>query len=166
MFGWFEKPSSPPTIRRIGSDFGSECAKIHALSFAHPWAAAEFESLLAGRDVIGQAAIAAALWRKNGKGLTAFVLSRCALDTAEILTIAVAPPARGKGIASALLANHLAALAAKGAKTLFLEVEADNRAALSLYQRFDFRQVGEREAYYRKSDGTHAEALILSRELD
>ncbi|HKH81610.1 MAG TPA: ribosomal protein S18-alanine N-acetyltransferase [Methylovirgula sp.] len=161
MFGWFEKSSS---IRRIGPEFGRACAKIHAQSFAHPWSAAEFESLLAGRDIVGQAAISARLW--NARGVTGFVLSRRALDTAEMLTIAVAPATRGKGIGSALLASHLAALAAEGAKSLFLEVEADNRAALALYQRFDFRQVGERKAYYRKADGNRAAALILRRDFD
>ena len=100
MFGWFDKPSS---IRRIGADFGRACAEIHAQSFAHPWGAAEFESLLAGRDVIGQGAIAASFWRKNARALTGFVLSRRAADTAEMLTIAVAPAARGKGLGGALL---------------------------------------------------------------
>ena len=83
-----------------------------------------------------------------------------------MLTIAVAPGARGKGIGRALLASHLAALAAEGAKSLFLEVETDNRAALALYQRFDFRQVGERKAYYRKADGITRSALILRRDFD
>lgn len=164
MFGWFEKPRLT-SIRRIGPEYSRECAKLHALSFAHPWGTSEFENLLAGRDVIGQAAIVPSLWRKNGKGLAGFILSRRALDTAEILTIAVAPKARGNGIGGALLANHLATLAAEGAKTLFLEVETENRAALALYQRFGFRQVGERKAYYRKADGNHAAALILRRDL-
>ncbi len=163
MFGWFEKPSS---IRRIGPEFGRACAKIHAQSFAHPWGAAEFESLLAGRNVIGQAAIAASFWRKNARALTGFVLSRRAADMAEMLTIAVAPAARGKGIGSALLMNHLSLLAAEGAKSLFLEVEADNRAALALYRSFDFREVGERKAYYRKADGMRASALVLRRDFD
>lgn len=163
MFGWFEKPSS---IRRIGPDFGGACAKIHAQSFAHPWSATEFESLLAGRDVVGQAAIAASFWRNNARAVTGFVLSRRAADTAEMLTIAVAPAARSRGIGGALLASHLAALAAEGAKSLFLEVEADNRAALALYRRFDFREVGERKAYYRKADGNRAAALVLRRDFD
>ncbi len=157
MLGWFARPG-PPSIRRIGPEFGKDCAKIHALSFAHAWGAAEFESLLAGRDVISHAAMA-------GKALSGFVLSRCAADTAEILTIAVAPGARGKGVGSALLTSHLPTLAAGGAKALFLEVEADNQAALALYQRFDFSQVGERKAYYRKADGNRALALVLRRTL-
>lgn len=163
MVGWFEKPSS---IRRIGPEYGRACATIHAQSFPHPWAAGEFESLLAARDVVGQAAIAGSFWRKNTRAVTGFVLSRLAADTAEMLTIAVAPRARGRGLGTVLLTNHLAILAAKGAKSFFLEVEADNKAALALYRRFDFRQVGERKAYYRKADGDRAAALVLRRDFD
>lgn len=162
--GWFAK-AELPSIRRIGPEFASPCATIHAASFPHPWGAAEFESLLAARDVVAQAAVQPGLFGKEGKKLSGFVLSRRAADTAEILTIAVLPAARGKGIASALLASHLPTLAAQGAKSLFLEVEAANQAALMLYQRFDFRQVGERKAYYRKGDGSRAAALVLRRDL-
>jgi ribosomal-protein-alanine N-acetyltransferase len=161
LFAGFDRPSS---IRRIGPEFGGACAKLHAQSFAHAWGVAEFESLLAGRDVVGQAAIAATFWGR--REVSGFVLSRRAADTAEILTIAVAPAARRKGIGSALLMSHLPTLAAEGAKSLFLEVEADNKAALALYRRFDFQEVGERKTYYRTADGNRASALILRRDFD
>jgi [ribosomal protein S18]-alanine N-acetyltransferase len=83
-----------------------------------------------------------------------------------MLTIAVTPASRRKGVGAALLASHLATLAAEGAKSLHLEVEADNQAALALYRRFDFRQVGERKAYYRKADGMRAAALVLRRDFE
>jgi [ribosomal protein S18]-alanine N-acetyltransferase len=160
-FGWAQKPAS---IRRIGPNFGAACANIHALSFAHPWAPAEFESLLAGRDVVGEAAIATSFFGK--RRVTGFVLSRRGADMAEMLTIAVAPALRRKGVGAALLTRHLATLAAEGAKSLALEVETDNRAALALYRRFGFHEVGERKAYYRKADGMRAAALVLRRDFD
>jgi ribosomal-protein-alanine N-acetyltransferase len=161
MLGWSQTSAS---IRRIGPDFAAACAKIHARSFAHPWAPAEFESLLAGRDVIGEAAFATSLFGR--RRLIGFVLSRRGADTAEMLTIAVAPALRRKGVGAALLARHLATLAAEGAKSLFLEVETDNRAARALYRRFGFEEVGERKAYYRKADGIAASALVLRRDFD
>ncbi len=123
----------------------------------------DFETLLAGRDVVAEAAMVTGRWGKS-PALAGFVLSRCALDEAEILTIAVAPEFRRRGIGSTLLAAHLARLAAQGVKALFLEVEAGNRAALALYAQFDFRQIGERKAYYRRADGTAAAALMLRRD--
>lgn len=161
MFG---RPQTSASIRRIGPDFAAACAKIHAQSFAHPWAPAEFESLLAGRDVIGEAAFATSLF--GGRRLTGFVLSRRGADTAEMLTVAVAPALRRSGVATALIARHLATLAAESVKSLFLEVETDNRAARALYRRFGFEEVGERKAYYRKADGIAASALVLRRDFD
>ncbi len=161
MLGWLQSPAS---IRRIGPDFAAACAKIHAQSFAHPWAPTEFESLLAGRDVVGEAAIVTSFFGE--RRLTGFVLSRRGADTAEMLTIAVTPALRRKGVGAALLARHLATLAAEGANSLFLEVETDNRAALALYRRFGFLEIGERKAYYRKADGIAASALVLRRDFD
>ncbi|MEW6437239.1 MAG: GNAT family N-acetyltransferase [Pseudomonadota bacterium] len=164
MLNWFSK-SATPSVRRLGPQGGKACARIHAEGFPHPWSAEEFESLLAGRDVIAHAAtLPARLWRW-GAGPAGFVLSRQAADQAEILTIAVTAKARRRGIGAALLANHLPTLAAAGVRSLFLEVEAGNKAAIRLYESFGFRRVGERKAYYRAADGSRATALVLRRDL-
>jgi [ribosomal protein S18]-alanine N-acetyltransferase len=168
MLNWFGKwsgKSGAPSVRRLGPQGGKACARIHAQSFPHPWSVEEFESLLAGRDVIAHAAMPPARPWRWGTGPTGFVLSRQAADQAEILTIAVATKARRRGIGAALLANHLPTLAAVGVRSLFLEVEAGNRAAIRLYESFGFRQVGERKAYYRAADGGRATALVLRRDL-
>ena len=166
MCPWFGKTATTPAIRRLGPRFGKLCARIHAQSFPHPWSAEEFESLLAGRDVIAHAvSLPSSFWRLNNEP-SGFVLSRQAADQAEILTIAVTPKARGKGLGAALLAAHLPTLAALRVKSLFLEVEAGNKAAIRLYESFGFRQVGERKAYYRAADGGRATALVLRRDLD
>jgi len=94
-----------------------------------------------------------------------FVLSRLAADEAEILTIAVAPALRRRGIANLLLATHLGRVAGAGAKHMFLEVEGENHAALALYAGFGFRRVGERKAYYQRPGAGAANALIMRREL-
>ncbi|MEI2736042.1 MAG: GNAT family N-acetyltransferase [Rhodoblastus sp.] len=96
--------------------------------------------------------------------LSGFVLSRRAVDEAEILTIAVDPHARGSGIGTALLGGHLSRLSRLGVSTLFLEVDEANAPALALYRRFGFQQVGRRAAYYAKADGARANALILKLE--
>jgi ribosomal-protein-alanine N-acetyltransferase len=89
------------------------------------------------------------------------VLARAAADEAEILTIAVAPEARRRGAARALLRAAIAAAAARGAMTLFLEVSAANAVARALYESEGFAQVGKRRGYYE--DGT--DALVLAKKL-
>ena len=88
-----------------------------------------------------------------------------AADEAEILTIAVAPKRRGQGLAGQLMRANMAQLQLAGARTWFLEVEAQNVSALALYKRFGFDRVGERKSYYRKADGDAALAFILRRSL-
>ncbi len=81
-----------------------------------------------------------------------FVLARVASDEAEILTLAVAPGRRGKGLGRALLSAAIAEAQQRGANTMFLEVGNDNPAALALYAALGFANVGSRKGYYRGRD--------------
>jgi ribosomal-protein-alanine N-acetyltransferase len=149
-----------PVLRPLQSDHADQCAALHAACFAHSWSAQEFETLLASAAVSGEAAVDPA-----SDDLRGFILTRRAADEAEILTIAVDVALRRRGVGRALLANHLSRLPMLGAKKLFLEVEQENAAAIALYARFGFREVGQRPGYYRKNDGTAATALVLRRDL-
>ena len=124
----------------------------------------DIEALLAARSTYADGAFARTA-RGAGEELCGFILSRVAADEAEILTVAVSPKRRGEGIAGQLMRANVAQLQQAGAKSWFLEVEAQNTSALALYRRFGFVQVGERRSYYRKADGDAATALILRRSL-
>jgi ribosomal-protein-alanine N-acetyltransferase len=62
------------------------------------------------------------------------------------------------------LTLHLRRLAALGARAVFLEVDEHNTAAIKLYDRAGFFEVGRRPNYYQGS-GTPAAALVLRRDL-
>jgi ribosomal-protein-alanine N-acetyltransferase len=47
-------------------------------------------------------------------------------------------------------------------KRLFLEVAADNAAALRLYKGLGFAAVGRRKAYYRRPGGQPVDAVVLA----
>ena len=150
----------PPAYRPIGLERSAECALLHAGSFAHPWGEADFEQLLIGPEIVSDGAI-----ELRDEALAGFILSRAALDEAEILTIAVAAERRRCGIGRTLLSTHLSRLSARGVARLFLEVDMDNAPARALYAGCGFRQVGERKAYYRKSDSAPANALVMRLDL-
>lgn len=152
------KPVSQPVVRPLTTSASARCAAIHKASFASPWPKHEFEQLLTSRSVIADGV-------SDAEGLTAFVVSRCAADEAEILSIAVDPAARRRGVASALLAGHLSRLSRAGVAHLFLEVDESNVSALALYRRFGFSQVGARTGYYARPDGSRATALVLRRDI-
>jgi [ribosomal protein S18]-alanine N-acetyltransferase len=152
--------ANPPVIRALRSDRAEPCAAIHAAAFAHPWSSAEFEALLSSKATVGAAAIDAASDELRG-----FAISRIAADEAEILTIAVHSAARNRGVGRALMTDVASRLAALQAQSLFLDVERANLAAIALYARMGFREVGQRRDYYRKPDGSAATALVLRKDL-
>ena len=151
---------NPPVLRALRSDRAESCAAIHAESFAHSWSPAEFEALLSSKTTIGAAAVDA-----TNDDLRGFALSRLAADEAEVLTIAVHKTYRGRGIGRALMIDTVSRLAASHVRSLFLEVEQTNRAAIALYSRMGFREVGQRRGYYQKQRESAATALVLRKDL-
>jgi ribosomal-protein-alanine N-acetyltransferase len=151
---------SASIIRPLRAERAEDCARIHAQGFAHPWSEAEIAALISSGSTVGSAALDPATDRLRG-----FALSRLAADEAEVLTIAVEPSYRGRGVGRDLMREHLARATLAGARKMFLEVDAANAAALALYARFRFAKVGERVGYYRRADGKAATALVMRRDL-
>lgn len=145
-----------PRVLKVGD--AVDCASLHATGFAHSWSASEFESLLAD-----SACLSVGVDTKSG--LAGYLMSRIAVDEAEVLTIVVAPALRMFGCAQRLLQDHLSRLAARRVQVVFLEVDAQNQAALALYRRNGFLEVGRRKAYYARADGDRADALVMRRNL-
>jgi ribosomal-protein-alanine N-acetyltransferase len=132
----------------------------HQGGFARQWEPGECAALLADRSVVAEGVFCGRSAEPCG-----FVMSRIAADEAEVLSIVVAGARRRSGLGQALLAAHLAQLAARGVTRLFLEVEEGNAAALALYRRFGFATVGRREGYYPKPDGSRIAALVMRLDL-
>jgi [ribosomal protein S18]-alanine N-acetyltransferase len=130
-------------------------AKLHAECFpADPWTVRDFLELLAIRGASGHLAILAEA------GIGGFILDLIGPDDAEILTLGVAPDARRRGLARALIEDLGKRAHQRGARRLLLEVVADNRPAISLYGSIGFVLLGERPGYYRLPSGK-ADALIF-----
>lgn len=157
LFGW----RSPDWRTRQGTAADADVfAALHAGCFPRAWDAEEFESLLSEANVLGHL-----LCSQPGAPMVGFALSRIALDEAEILSIGVIPARRARGGGHTLLATHLNALANRGTGSIFLEVDEDNLPANKLYASFGFREVGRRQAYYTRADGTRGTARVLSANL-
>ena len=129
-------------------------AALHAAAFVHDrsWTAAEFNDLL-------DTPFVQLFTRTQG-----FALTRTLAGESELLTLAVHPQQRLRGIARALLADWLAEINGT-ADTAFLEVASDNAAAIALYRAQGFEQVSTRRGYYARSHAPAADALIFRRDL-
>jgi ribosomal-protein-alanine N-acetyltransferase len=160
FLGWFRRAPAVARIEPLGTEHAARLSSIHGAAFARPWSAVEFERLLADRAVFADG-----LFLARDAVVSGFVVSHLIADEAEVLTVAMAPEARGRHHAHTLLMHHLDELARAGARTVHLEVDESNAAALALYRRLGFREVGHRAGYYRLADGTRAAALAMSRPL-
>lgn len=149
-----------PRIEAVGSQAAARLAAIHASAFARAWSTLDFERLLGERGVVADGLFLGRAAKPAG-----FALSRIVLDEAEIITIALAPEARGKGHARPLLSRHLEELSRRGVARVHLEVEEGNAPAIALYRRLGFGNTGRREGYYQKADGTRAAALTMALDL-
>lgn len=150
-----------PTVRRARPADLPALAALEAASFPDPWSrrtlAAAVEDrfslvLVAEEESEGAAAGA----------LAGYAIFRRASDEAELLSLAVAPEARGRGLGRHLAEDGLSRLRQAGARTCYLEVRPGNAPALALYRRLGFRGIGRRRRYYR--DGSDALVMVLALE--
>lgn len=91
-----------------------------------------------------------------------FLVVRTVTKDAEILNLAVDPPARRKGIAGALLQEALRELGGAGVHSVFLEVREFNAAGIAFYSNLGFTVYGRRPQYYR---GPNDAALCMKKKL-
>lgn len=89
------------------------------------------------------------------------MLRRTGSSVARLYSIAVAPSARGQGVAGRLLDDAAERARNDGAAVLRLETRADNHAAQRLFQHHGFMTLGRKVAYYE--DG--ADALRFQKSL-
>ena len=83
------------------------------------------------------------------------------VDEAHLVTIAVAPGQRGKGLGELLLVSMIDMSCILGAHVMTLEVRVSNHVAQSLYRKYAFKNEGVRRRYY--SDNGE-DALIMTTE--
>ncbi len=147
-------PGATPQITEADPRDAAAIAALHAASFRRGWAEDEVYRLLVDGAVVTHRAMIR-------RTLVGFIMSRLAADEAEILSVAIAPARRGRGMSRPLLDLHLRTLAGRGVRAVFLEVDEHNSPARRLYARAGFRDVGRRQGYYESG----AAALVLRRDL-
>jgi ribosomal-protein-alanine N-acetyltransferase len=83
-------------------------------------------------------------------------------DVADLMTIATAPEAQGRGLGHRLLDELVRRAERSGAEALLLEVRADNEAAKRLYATSGFEVISVRRRYYQPGD---IDALVMRKHI-
>ena len=146
-------------VTQAAVDDVAALAAIHCRSFDRGWSAGEFQTLL-GDKLVDCFVLRRSSFRIKDQ-VVGFVLVRSVLDEAEILTIAMDPDFRQTGGGRYLMDELMRKLYGDRVAKLFLEVDASNKPALSLYQKLGFEKVGERKGYYPSDTDGASLALIM-----
>lgn len=124
---------------------------IEEASFAIPWSAGAFRSVLARPDAVLLVADA-------GGEVVGHAAAWFAGDEGELADLAVRPAERGRGIGRRLVEEVRSVAVDRGVRDLYLQVRESNATARRLYASSGFRPVGRRRSYYRSP---REDALVL-----
>ena len=153
----------PATHRDI-----DELTRLDAELFGHEaWSETTWWEEFAARPKREYVVAAASSSETSDGAVAEKILGYAGLDvsgtTADVMTIAVTPRARGTGLGKRLLQHLVERSQARGAEALMLEVRADNAPAIGLYESFDFQRLTVRRRYYQP-DGV--DAVIMRKLLE
>ena len=110
-----------------------------------PWTEGNFRDALAA----GNLCLVATLEQR----VAGLAVLRMAAGEAELLTMAIRPELRRRGLGRRLLAEVVTRAADYGADVMWLDVRVSNAAAIALYRAAGFVEIGRRKDYYRTATG-------------
>jgi len=146
------------TLEPVGAEAAADLAAVHAHSFAAPWRSVDIAALLAAPGGFGLAI-------RRGDAICAFLIGRAIAGEAEVLTLAVDPDQRRRGLARSLLDAAIGVAEEAGSEVMLLEVAANNLSAIGLYEGAGFIRAGARRGYYKDPQGA-IDAVVMRRDLN
>ncbi len=114
-------------------------AELEKITFSEPWSE---KSLLESLD---KGIFLVCLENDRVQG---YVGSYCTPDEAAVTNVAVFPEYKRRGVGEALMRELIKRACDKGLDRISLEVRVSNTAALSLYEKLGFENVGTRRGFY------------------
>ncbi len=123
---------------------------------AHPWTRGNFTDALDSGYICKVAELEGAV--------VGYAILMPAPDEAHLLDIGIVTEHQGKGLGGELLEQMTDVARALDMKRLLLEVRPSNSAALALYRRHGFHQIGLRRGYYPARTGRE-DAIVMERAL-
>jgi [ribosomal protein S18]-alanine N-acetyltransferase len=145
-------------IRDANSRDIAQIAAIERLSFDQPWSVESFShelSLPFSRTIVSLGS------DRPEAPISGYLCRWLVADECHILSLAVAPRFRRRGIGEVLMGEIIAEAALKGVIILTLEVRRSNLPARNLYRKLNFIERRVRKNYY----GPGEDAIVMERRL-
>lgn len=133
-------------IQAAGADQAALLASLHARAFDKAWGPEAVSKMMENPAVF-------AVVSQEHTTAQGFAMAWAAAGDSELLTVAVLPEARRRGLGAALVQAIAKSAAERGATAMNLEVAEDNAAALALYETLGFVTSGRRPGYYATANG-------------
>jgi [ribosomal protein S18]-alanine N-acetyltransferase len=149
-----ERGGARLTVRRLQLRDLSAIEKIERSAYPTPWSRSMFAGELAKPSSVCLGAFAE-------QRLVGYLIVSRYVDAWHVMNVAVAPPDRRNGIASALLGELFELTREDDRRGYTLEVRVSNTGAIALYQRLGFETRGVRRGYYTDN---REDALIMWRD--
>ena len=129
-------------------------AEAEQLIHAFPWTPGNFSDALASGYLCRVAELDGAM--------AGYAVVMPGVGEAELLDIGIVAGLQGRGLGGELLLRMLELARELGAQRMLLEVRPSNAAALALYGRQGFTEIGRRHNYYATGD-KREDAIVMER---
>lgn len=130
-------------IREMQLDDLEQVMTIEEANFSVPWTETGFFTFLLREDTLFLVA-------EEGEKILGYCGVVTVQDEGDITNVAVEKNSQNQGIGKKLLEEMFQRTQKAGVCRLFLEVRAGNAAALHLYEKMGFVQMGVRKNYYEQ----------------
>lgn len=144
-------------LRRMREEDLPAVLEIEAKNYNFPWSEGIFNDCLKAANY--------SCWVcEELDNIVGYSILSIAVGESHIMNICVEPQLQGKGVGSKMLENMID-LARKKSESIFLEVRPSNIAAIALYDKRGFNEIGRRKGYYPAVEGEREDAVMLGLEL-
>lgn len=143
---YFFRPLAPDDMHQVMA--------IEVVNYEFPWTAGNFaDSLKEGYSLW-------AMFSSLGQ-LVGYAVFMQVVDEVHLLNLSIRREWQSQGLGARLLQKVLDEAKAIPVASVLLEVRPSNLAALRLYRRFDFQELGIRKNYYPAAKGKREDACVM-----
>ena len=149
--------ASPTRLRSMQKTDLSTVMEIETLAYSFPWTLQIFQDCLQ----IGYTARVLEI----DYHLVGYGIMSIGARVAHILNLCIHPNLQRNGYGQRLLKHLLILAKQQDVKTVFLDVRSSNQAAINLYHKLGFNQMGVQKNYYPNGNKDYEDAFQFALEL-